>query len=488
MGMIDGVSHAVWGAYGGMARAWGSVGLLSVLSGVTLASPPADVDVSRDRSAEERAPAEDASSEPTAPLLTPRQQQQERRRWRQTLREQPLWSVARARYGRGEAPQVISRLADDPTQATQVRQRLAGGVTYTSTRMLGAFAMWSRLELPAMPDAAVDGLVHDVQSALAAGAQRWQSQALSDGSLSYQTADLSAAFRLHVTPAGVVIDTYDAVNSDDVVWRVASELFEPAGSWSVTERLQGLGAQPSFGVGIPAQVEQSFSGGIHYTRDIGGSHLSMPSAQEEQVAAVVAALMELQAPNHEWGIHPWAPGDRTFYAALEEVGGSSDTDRHRLPFWVHQSGGDVEIWLSHPAMVTEPLWWHVAEHVAPTAPPTASENGWLGYVTSDHRVAWSGRGGRFCQEFSQGFVFCDEVDQLTPHAMVIQGVSFPEGHDAISRAILSGLVEETRDGAAWRPIGLTEELLSSCQVSASAAGIDLYCSRGIDTWLSVEPF
>ena len=100
------------------ACAWG--GLLYAMCGLTLAGTPADCPEAEPCVAEGR----DAVSRPySAPLLTPPEQRQERRRWRQALRAQPLWTVAQARYGRGEAPQIISRLEDDPTQATQVRWR-----------------------------------------------------------------------------------------------------------------------------------------------------------------------------------------------------------------------------------------------------------------------------------------------------------------------------------------------------------------------------
>lgn len=481
MDMMGGVWRSVWRTCGGRARS--SVGLLSVLSGVTLACPLAEAGAPGEHGAEVAQ---------AAPLLSPRQQQQERRRWRQLLREQPLWTVAQARHGRGEAPQVISRLDDDPTQATQVRQQLSDGVTYTSTWLLGAFSMWSRLELPVMSAEEVDELVHDVQSALAVRGQRWRCESLSDGSLSYQAVDLSAAFHLRVTPAGVVIDSYDVVNDGDVVWRVVSDLFTPAGAWTVTQRSDEHSPSSTLGVGLPEAGEQSFAEGVRYRRDGGASSITMPSARAEHVEAVVAALMEAQAPEREWGIHPWPEGARVFYATLEGSEGArgdvSAADRHRLPFWLHHSGSEVQIWLSHATLFREPLWWHVVEHVAPTAPPTTSENGWLGDVTDDHRVAWSGREGRSCQSFAHGFELCDEVDQMTPHAMLLQELAFPPGQEDLSRAILSGLVAQTSDGTAWRPLGLTQELLSSCQVSVSSTGLDLYCSNGIETWLSGEPF
>lgn len=481
---------------GARARVWGAracvwLGVLSALCGQALAGSPADRPEAEPCGAEDGGEVPLLSAAPTAPMLTSREQRQERRRWRQTLRDQPLWTVARARYGRGEAPQIISRLDHDPTQATRVRQELVGGASYTSTWMLGAFAMWSRLELPAMSANDVAGLVSDVQSALAPGEQQWQSRPISDGSRSYQTSDLSAAFRLHVTPAGVVIDTHDAVVRDDVMWMVVSGLFESAGAWSVTERVEDRVALPGLSVGMPQQVEQSFSEGIHYRRDARSSLITMTNAQEEHVSAIIAALMSAQAPRHDWESHPWLPGDRTFYSTVQGVdafGGIKDTDRHRLPFWVYQRGNDVEIWLTHAAFAQEPLWWSTVEHVAPTARPTTEDNGWLGDVTDDHRVSWSGSGGRSCQVFSHGFVFCHEVDQMSPLAMLMQNIAFPAGHDDISRAVLSGLAETTDDGAAWRSTELTRELLRACQVSVQSTGIDVYCSSGIETGLSGEPF
>lgn len=502
MGMGGGMRSVGSRMRAGVPRAFVLGGLLVAMCGLARAGAPADSEspsvgddgdgaVAHRPCPEPQAEAPEALTASTAPLLTPRELRQERQRWRQALREQPLWTVARARYGRGEAPQIISRLDDDPTQATQVRQDLAGGASYTSTWLLGAFSMWSRLTLPALPTGELDGLVSDVQSALAAG-QQWQSVSLADGSRSYQTADLSAAFRLLVTPDSVVIDTHDAVVSDDVVWRVASGLFAPDGPWTVTERIEERDWLPALSVGAPEGVEQSFAGGIQYRRHVGAAQLSIPSAQPGQVSSVVAALMDAQAPSHAWGAHPWDqqlyPGERTFYATAAKAGDVMDTERHPRPFWVYQRGSDVEIWLAHPKFMGEPLWWHLAEHVAPAAPPTVTDNGWLGDVTDDHRVGWSGNGGRSCQVFSHGFAFCEEVDPMSPLAMLFQDIAFPQGQDDVSRAILSELVAETSDGAAWRPMGLTEQLLQSCQVSVDSTGLDVYCSNGIEVWLSGEPF
>lgn len=456
-----------------------------------------------------------SASDDTVVTIHPAQRREDARWARERLSEDPLVRVARELSGRPMRPEVALR---SDTSILEVRQSFRRGGSLTQTQLRGAFTARSRLELPGLAGLDSDTVEDMLKKAMGQQAT-WASAELSDGSLAYTTTDQAMGFRVWKRDDALLVDSYHPVVEEDALWRAAVEVLEVDDPWRITERWTEGSSPLVSAVGVPAGVEQDFQNGAKYTRRGGYSVLTIPSQADASWEDVVSRLMTGQTPSHGWGQGPWQspthgvlkedeephhrwvrhewrspqqdaaePGTQRIFVTVDEGAKAVDSQLgHVLPFWIERDEASVVIRFSPGQLMANPLFWHLVDQVVPMESPRVKDNGWLGEVTDDYRVGWSGRGGQFCQSFSQSIELCTERDQMSPMALYWERITFDTENTQLSHALLSGLVHRRDDQ--WHPKGIAEEMSALCHLTVDRAAYDVECQAGdVQGSWSVNPF